>query len=233
MLVDAFTRVRAAVGECRLVVVGTPVLGQDGYAAGFRARVAATPGAQLLDGRDDIPDVMADLDVLAFPSVEPESYGLVLVEALASGTPVVATDHGGPPEIVARADPGAGRVVAAGDAGALAAAVLDLLPARTSPERRRARLPGFTPPAAALRRGVPRRRGCRPLTDALGPGVHAFRSLVDGRIGGDPGPQSVLGPLLDDPPEPRRHPQAPAVLGEVLAQLASVCARPLSAYFVT
>ena len=32
--------------------------------------------------------------------------GLVLVEALASGTPVVATDHGGPPEIVARATPG-------------------------------------------------------------------------------------------------------------------------------
>ena len=49
---------------------------------------------------------MADLDVLALPSIEPESYGLVLVEALASGTPVVATDHGGPPEIVARADAG-------------------------------------------------------------------------------------------------------------------------------
>ena len=147
VLVDAFARVRTAVPECRLVVVGTPVLGQDDYAAELRARVTATPGACLLDGRDDIPDVMADLDVLAFPSVEPESYGLVLVEALASGTPVVATDHGGPPEIVARADPAVGRIVAAGDPGALAAAILDLLPARTSPERRRARLAGFTPPA--------------------------------------------------------------------------------------
>ena len=72
------------------------------------ARVARTPGTRLLTGRDDIPDVMADLDVLALPSIEPESYGLVLVEALASGTPVVATDHGGPPEIVARADAGNG-----------------------------------------------------------------------------------------------------------------------------
>jgi glycosyltransferase involved in cell wall biosynthesis len=89
---------------------------------------------------------MADLDVLAFPSIEPESYGLVLVEALASGTPVVATDHGGPPEIVARATPGAGRVVRRADAEALTAALLELLPAQTSPERRRARLPAFAPP---------------------------------------------------------------------------------------
>ncbi|HEU5309427.1 MAG TPA: glycosyltransferase, partial [Acidimicrobiia bacterium] len=107
-----------------------------------------SPGVQLFESRDDIPDVMADLDVLAFPSVEPESYGLVLVEALASGTPAVASDHGGPPEIVARATPGTARVVRPGDADALAAALLALLPKATSPERRRARLPAFTPPPA-------------------------------------------------------------------------------------
>ena len=104
---------RVARPGTELVIVGSPVLGQDGYAADLRARVADTPGARLLDARDDIPDVMADLDVLAFPSIEPESYGLVLVEALASGTPVVATDHGGPPEIVARATTGTARAVRA------------------------------------------------------------------------------------------------------------------------
>jgi phosphatidylinositol alpha-mannosyltransferase len=90
---------------------------------------------------------MADLDVLAFPSVEPESYGLVLVEALASGAPAVASDHGGPPEIVARATAGTALVVPPGDPDALAKALLELLPGRTSPERRRARRPAFTPPA--------------------------------------------------------------------------------------
>jgi glycosyltransferase involved in cell wall biosynthesis len=99
----------------------------------------------MLDPRDDIPDVMADLDVLALPSVEPESYGLVLVEALASGTPVVTTDHGGPPEIVARAAAGVALAVAPGDPRPLADALLALLPEHTSPERRRARLRAFTP----------------------------------------------------------------------------------------
>ncbi len=148
VLLDAYAIARGKRPDLQLVVVGSPVLGQDAYAADLRARMDATPGARLLESRDDIPDVMADLDVLAFPSVEPESYGLVLVEALASGTPAVATDHGGPPEIVARATPGTATVVPPGDADALATALLDMLPQQTSSVRRRARLPAFTPPPA-------------------------------------------------------------------------------------
>jgi glycosyltransferase involved in cell wall biosynthesis len=146
VLLDAYAIARAERPDLHLVVVGSPVDGQEAYATDLRARMKDTPGAQLLEPRDDIADVMADLDALAFPSVEPESYGLVLVEALASGTPVVATDHGGPPEIAARATPGTARVVPPGDATALAGALLDVLPIETSVERRRARLPAFTVP---------------------------------------------------------------------------------------
>src|SRR3954447_12697142 len=88
VLLDAYAIAREKRPDLQLVMVGSPVLGQDVYAAELRTRIDGTPGARLLETRDDIPDVMADLDVLAFPSVEPESYGLVLVEALASGTPV-------------------------------------------------------------------------------------------------------------------------------------------------
>jgi glycosyltransferase involved in cell wall biosynthesis len=146
VLLDAYTGLRAARADVQLVIVGAPVEGQESYAHELRDRVAGTPDAQLLEARTDVPDVMADLDVLALPSVEPESYGLVLVEALASGTPVVATDHGGPPEIVARATPGTARVVPAGDPDALAAALAELLPEQSSSTRRRARLPAFRPP---------------------------------------------------------------------------------------
>ncbi len=161
VLVDAFARVRTVRHDARLVIVGAPVLGQSDYAEALGARIAATRGARLLDPRDDVPDVMADLDVLAFPSIEPESYGLVLVEALASGVPVVVTDEGGPPEIVSRAAPGAGRIVPVGDADALAIAVVESLPDRTSAERRRARSPGLVLPAprfAEVFRAVAQRR---------------------------------------------------------------------------
>lgn len=139
VLLDAFARVRDASPDARLVVVGAPVLGQEAYGRSFTQRGASEPGVTVLGARGDIPVVVADLDVLAFPSIEPESYGLVLVEALASGVRVVSTDHGGPPEIVARAEPGSARLVPPGDAPALAAALITLLPPRTSVAARRRR----------------------------------------------------------------------------------------------
>ena len=67
-----------------------------------------------------------------------ESFGAVLVEALASGTPVVATRCGGPEDIV---DPAVGRLVPCDDPDALADALLSVLrdpgsyPAATLRER--------------------------------------------------------------------------------------------------
>ncbi len=146
-LLDAMEQVRRVRPHAELVVVGAPVAGQAEYADSLRSRVGQSAGVSLLDPRDDIPEVVADLDVLALPSIEPESYGLVLVEALASGVPVVASDHGGPPEIVARADAGAGRLVAPGDVDALARALLELLPSDTSSAKRLSREPRLTLPS--------------------------------------------------------------------------------------
>ena len=162
MLLDAFTTVRATRPDAQLVIVGAPVLGQEAYGASLRERVRTEDSVVLLEPRGDIPEVVADLDVLALASIEPESYGLVLVEALASGTPVVATDLGGPPEIVGRARAGTGLLVPPGEPAALAAALLELLPASTSGAGRRARLPALTLPPprfAAVLRDVAARRG--------------------------------------------------------------------------
>jgi glycosyltransferase involved in cell wall biosynthesis len=137
-LIDAFVHVRRQRPGARLVIVGGVVSGHERYREQLRER-AAREGTILLDARDDIPELVADLDVLALPSIEPESYGLVVVEALASGVPVVTTNHGGPPELVARAEPGAARLVEPGDADALAAALGALLPTSSSTADRRAR----------------------------------------------------------------------------------------------
>ena len=88
----------------------------------------------------DAGDLIADLDCLVLASTTPEPWGLVLVEALACGVPVVATNAGGPLEILSGLPrPGAGRLVPPSDPAALAVAIAELVPAATSTELRRGR----------------------------------------------------------------------------------------------
>jgi glycosyltransferase involved in cell wall biosynthesis len=87
-------------------------------ALGLHDRVLA------IDHRDDVPDVLAALEVVVLPSVD-EPFGMVLIEAMAAGRPVVAADSGGPREIVQDAE--TGLLFRTGDAASLAAAILKLL----------------------------------------------------------------------------------------------------------
>jgi len=159
VLLDAFESVRASLPDAQLVIAGGPVIGKEWLAEQLAMRAATIPGAHWLGPRTDIADVLADLDCFVLPSTEPEPYGLVAVEALASGVPVVMTDGGGPREIAAAAVPGAAVLVPPGDAAALAAAIttrLTSLPA-SSTEFRRARAVLRTPEPerfAAVFRGV-------------------------------------------------------------------------------
>ena len=87
----------------------------------------------MLGFRRDVPEVMAALDVLALPSIKSEATSQVILQALAVGTPVVATTVGGSPEVIR--DGITGRLVPPADSGALARAILDLL---RDPDRARA-----------------------------------------------------------------------------------------------
>jgi glycosyltransferase involved in cell wall biosynthesis len=140
---DAVPAVRGRVSTAELVIAGDPVRGKEAYAERLRARAGAMPGVRWLGHRDDIADVFADLDAFVLPSTTPEPFGMVLVEALASGVPVIASDAGGPREIAALAAGGGSdgvRLVAPGRAPELAAAVADVLRASaTSTGERRAR----------------------------------------------------------------------------------------------
>lgn len=86
--------------------------------------VMAPPGVRFL-GRlspDEVRAVMLAARALVFPSVAQETFGLVLIEALACGLPVLASDLGGPREILG----GAALFAPPDDVPALAAALESL-----------------------------------------------------------------------------------------------------------
>ncbi len=74
--------------------------------------------------RDDIPELMRLMDIFVLPSLG-EGISNTILEAMAVGLPVIATDVGGNPELIE--DGVNGRLVPVGDASALADAIFELL----------------------------------------------------------------------------------------------------------
>ncbi|UCF92799.1 MAG: glycosyltransferase family 4 protein [Desulfobacterales bacterium] len=108
--------------EAILVYVGKGELEADLRAEAVRRGVSDR--VVFLGWRDDIPEVMQILDIFVWPSSN-ESMSSVLVEAMASGKPVVASRAGGIPDLVQHGE--TGLLVTPGDAGALAEGLLWLL----------------------------------------------------------------------------------------------------------
>lgn len=117
-----------ATAVARLRRGGTPaelwVAGPGDQVAAVRAG-GLDPGAARLLGTvapDDLRDLYRSAWVTALPA-RAEAFGLVLVESLACGTPVLALDQGGPRDIVT---PDVGRLVAEDELAAGLLEVLDL-----------------------------------------------------------------------------------------------------------
>jgi len=86
------------------------------------ARVRAEVRA--ISDSDELAALYRSAAVTVLPSVD-EAFGLVLVESLAAGTPVVGSDHGAIPEVVD--DPSIGRLFSPGDPAALCRELLEVL----------------------------------------------------------------------------------------------------------
>jgi len=126
-LIDAMRTIARECPSARLVVAGGGELERvSEYArdAGV-GEVVDFLGNQ---ERDQIASLMRSSAVLCMPSFG-EPYGMSVLEAFASGLPVVVTDAGGLPELV---DAVGGEKVAPGDSAALAAALVGIL---RSPDR--------------------------------------------------------------------------------------------------
>jgi glycosyltransferase involved in cell wall biosynthesis len=98
------------------------------YEAELRTRLAelGTEDAFIFTGwRRDVADVMRAMDVCVVATTSPEPAALSLMETMAVGRPIVATNTGGTPEIVD--DAVTGLLFPPGDAAALADRVCRLL----------------------------------------------------------------------------------------------------------
>lgn len=119
-LLSALRDLAGEIPDIRLLLLGS----------GDRAAIEAMIRDQGLEDRvvfagyrKDVPACMRAMDVVVLPSLS-ESFGQVLVEAMAVDTPVVATDVGGVPEIVINYETGI--LIPPADPTAITRAVLEL-----------------------------------------------------------------------------------------------------------
>ena len=140
-LLHAVARIRRGGEQIRLVLVGSAAYRKTRLEEQALRELADSLGledAVVFVGRqpqEEVARLMRQSALLVLPS-RAESFGAVLVEALASGTPVVATRSGGPEDIV---QDGVGVLVPPNDPEKLAEAILEVLarPGSFEPERLR------------------------------------------------------------------------------------------------
>ncbi len=122
-LIAAMVTVQRHVPNAQLVVVGD---GPDRVA--LEAQAAHSGVAAVFVGRADdvdLPGFYQSADVVCAPALGDESFGLVLLEAMAAGRPIVATNIAGYTELLAPA--GSARLAVAGDSASLACEICAVL----------------------------------------------------------------------------------------------------------
>lgn len=124
VLMEAFARLRQTFPDARLTLIGDgparPALEARAAALGLTDAIRFTGYLS----QDEVAGELSRTDLFALPSFA-EGVPVVLMEAMASGLPVLTTRIAGIPELVA--DGVSGRIVAPGDADAFARAMADLL----------------------------------------------------------------------------------------------------------
>ncbi len=125
LLVKAFSQVKKELPNSRLIVVGPGKRGRkqlDSLVAKLDLHDVVFAG---MVPHDDLPRYYRSAHVFCAPALGQESFGMVLLEAMASGAPVIASDIPGYAGVVGN---GSGGVLTPkGDADALAQSIVTLL----------------------------------------------------------------------------------------------------------
>ena len=165
LMLKAFARVRAQIPECVLLVVGEG--SWDAAARALAAELGISDGVHFTGflPHQEAVRCAADADLLLFPSVT-DTQGLVVMEAMAAGTPCIAVRSGA---IAGLVEDGVSGAVVEHDPAAMAAAAIAVL-------RDRERLSRMGAAARAAARGMSAEAMARRLLDL-------YRSLTSQRAG--------------------------------------------------
>lgn len=126
-LVKALAQVRSTVPWICWIIGGSFTAEQSTFLSELKQsarELGVADRVRFAGQRENVADLLAAADIFCQPNITPEPFGIVFVEALNAGLPVVTTDHGGGREIV---NASCGRLVPPGDSRALVLALNELV----------------------------------------------------------------------------------------------------------
>jgi glycosyltransferase involved in cell wall biosynthesis len=128
VFLEAASRVHVRWPKARFKIIGAALFGEHDYEFDLRRTVqerGLEDVVEFMGFQKNIAGAIHSLDILVHASTVGEPFGQVIVQGMACGKPVIATDGGGVPEIVV--DGETGLLVPRNDAAAMADAVCSLL----------------------------------------------------------------------------------------------------------
>jgi glycosyltransferase involved in cell wall biosynthesis len=124
VFVKAAQRVHERFPKARFQIVGSAMFGEEEYERQVQElarRLLPADAIEFTGFREDVLDLISNMDLVVHASTRGEPFGQVILEGMAAGKAVVATNGGGVPEFVN--DGETGILVPMGDAPAMAAAI--------------------------------------------------------------------------------------------------------------
>jgi glycosyltransferase involved in cell wall biosynthesis len=128
IFLDAVASLSRRYPNLRARVIGAPLFGEYEYERSLKRQAEDLGIASLVEFpgfSSDVATELARLVVMVHASTVAEPFGQVVVEAMACGVPIIATNQGGPAEILTHGTDGL--LVPPGDSDALADAIVQLL----------------------------------------------------------------------------------------------------------
>ena len=114
--------------QARFKIIGAPLFGEEEYAESLRTlsnSLRLNDVVDFMGFRSDVRQLIQKLDLVVHASTTGEPLGQVILQGMAAGKPVIATNGGGVPEIMI--DGVTGILVPMGDVDAMAAAMRRIL----------------------------------------------------------------------------------------------------------